>query len=53
MICTLTSLDQEVGLALGGQAREKQLRAVFEEAGFTRLERATETPFNLVFEARP
>lgn len=53
MLCTPASLDQEVGLALGAQAGEKRLRAVFEEAGFARFKRATETPFNLVFEARP
>ena len=53
VICTPSSLDQEVGLALGAQAGEEQLRAVAEEAGFTRFRRATETPFNLVLEARP
>jgi len=53
VICTPSSLDQEVGLALGAQAGEERLRAVAEEAGFTRFRRATETPFNLVLEARP
>jgi 2-polyprenyl-3-methyl-5-hydroxy-6-metoxy-1,4-benzoquinol methylase len=53
LICTPSSLDQEVGLALGAQAGEDQLRAVAEEAGFSRFRRATETPFNLVLEARP
>lgn len=53
MICTPASLDQEVGLALGAQAGEARLRKVAEEAGFTRFRRATETPFNLVLEARP
>ena len=53
MLCTPASLDQEVGLALGAQAGERRLRAAFEEAGFTRFRRATETPFNLIFEARP
>lgn len=52
VICTPCSLDQEVGLALGAQAGEDRLRAVAEEAGFTRFRRATETPFNLVLEAR-
>jgi hypothetical protein len=42
-----------VGLALGAQAGEARLRKVVEEAGFTRFRRATETPFNLVFEVRP
>jgi ubiquinone/menaquinone biosynthesis C-methylase UbiE len=53
MVCTPSSLSQEVGLALGAQAGEKRLRAVLSEAGFTRLRRATETPFNMVLEARP
>jgi len=53
LVCTPSSLDQEVGLALGAQAGEERLRAVAEEAGFTRFRRATETPFNLVLEARP
>ena len=53
MICTPASRAQEVGLALGAQAGEARLRAVVTEAGFTRFRRATETPFNLVLEARP
>lgn len=53
MICTPASLSQEVGLGLGAQAGEARLRKVVEEAGFTRFRRATETPFNLVFEVRP
>jgi SAM-dependent methyltransferase len=51
-ICTPNSLSQEVGLGLGAQAGEARLRRVFEEAGFRRFRRATETPFNLVLEAR-
>jgi hypothetical protein len=52
MICTPASLDQEVGLGLGAQAGEKRLRQVATDAGFSQFRRATETPFNLVFEAR-
>jgi SAM-dependent methyltransferase len=52
-VCTPNSLSQEVGLGLGAQAGEAKLRAVFEEAGFSRFRRATETPMNLVFEAKP
>lgn len=52
MICTPASRSQEVGLALGAQAGEARLKKVAEEAGFSRFRRATETPFNLVFEAR-
>jgi SAM-dependent methyltransferase len=53
MICTPASLSQEVGLALGAQAGEERLTEVLEEGGFTRVRRATETPFNLILEARP
>ena len=53
LICTPASLSQEGGLGLGAQAGEGRLRDVVLEGGFTRFHRATETPFNLVFEARP
>jgi ubiquinone/menaquinone biosynthesis C-methylase UbiE len=53
MVCTPASRDQEVGLALGAQAGEARLRGVVTDGGFTRFRRATETPFNLVLEARP
>ena len=53
MICTPASRAQEVGLALGAQAGEARIREVVTAGGFTRFRRATETPFNLVFEARP
>jgi SAM-dependent methyltransferase len=53
LVCTPSSLDQEVGLALGAQAGEARLAEVAREAGFTRFRRATETPFNLILEARP
>jgi 2-polyprenyl-3-methyl-5-hydroxy-6-metoxy-1,4-benzoquinol methylase len=53
VICTPASRAQEVALCLGAQAGEERLRQVVKEAGFTRFRRATQTPFNLVFEARP
>jgi len=53
MICTPASLAQEVGTALGAQAGEESIRKVVTAAGFSRFRRAAETPFNLVFEARP
>jgi len=53
LICTPASLSQEVGLALGAQAGEARMREVVTKGGFTRFRRASETPFNLVFEARP
>ena len=51
-VCTPSSLSQEVGAALGAQAGEKKLREVVTSGGFTKFRRATETPFNLVLEAR-
>jgi SAM-dependent methyltransferase len=53
LVCTPASLSQEVGLALGAQAGEARMREVVTQGGFTRFRRASETPFNLVFEARP
>ena len=53
LLCTPASLSQEVGLALGAQAGEKRLKQVVTAGGFTRFRRATQTPFNLIFEARP
>jgi 2-polyprenyl-3-methyl-5-hydroxy-6-metoxy-1,4-benzoquinol methylase len=53
LLCTPASLSQEVGLALGAQAGEKRLQAVVSAGGFASFRRATQTPFNLVFEARP
>jgi hypothetical protein len=52
MICTPASLAQEVGLGLGAQAGEARLREVVMSGGFPHFKRATETPFNLIFEAR-
>jgi SAM-dependent methyltransferase len=52
VICTPASLDQEVGLALGAQAGQARLTEVIQEGGFTHVRRATETPFNIVLEAR-
>jgi 2-polyprenyl-3-methyl-5-hydroxy-6-metoxy-1,4-benzoquinol methylase len=51
-ICTPNSLSQDVALGLGAQAGEARLRAVFEEAGFSRFRKAAETPLNLILEAR-
>lgn len=53
MLCVPHSLSQR-GPALGAQAGEGRLREVIVTGGgFSRLRRATETPFNLVLEARP
>jgi len=51
MLCTPASLSQEVGLALGAQAGEARLSKVMRSAGFSKVRRAAETPFNIVLEA--
>ena len=52
-ICVPVSLARN-GPALGAQAGEARLReVVVNGGGFSRFRRATETPFNLVLEARP
>jgi hypothetical protein len=48
-----TSLAQEIGTALGAQAGEAKLREVISKGGFTRIRPVTETPFNMILEARP
>jgi SAM-dependent methyltransferase len=53
LLCTPCSRSQEVGLCLGAQAGEARIREVVTSAGFKRFRRATETPFNIVYEARP
>jgi SAM-dependent methyltransferase len=52
-LCVPNSLSQDVGLALGAQAGQKRIRDVVTAAGFTRFRKIGETPFNLVYEARP
>jgi len=53
LLCTPCSRSQEVGLCLGAQAGETRIREIVTSAGFSRFRRATETPFNIVYEARP
>ena len=53
LLCTPCSRSQEIGACLGAQAGEKRIGDVVSSAGFTRFRRATETPFNIVYEARP
>jgi 2-polyprenyl-3-methyl-5-hydroxy-6-metoxy-1,4-benzoquinol methylase len=53
LLCTPASLSQEVGLALGAQAGEARIREIVTGAGFSRFRRVAETPFNMVFEAKP
>jgi SAM-dependent methyltransferase len=53
LLCTPCSRSQEVGLCLGAQAGEARIQQVVRSAGFSRFRRATETPFNIIYEARP
>ncbi len=53
LLCTPCAKSQEGGHTLGAQAGEARIREVVTAAGFTRFRRAAETPFNLVYEARP
>ena len=52
MIYTQAALAQPGGHALGAQAGEVRLRAVVEEAGFTRRRRVAETPVYMAIEVR-
>ncbi len=52
-LCVPCSLNQEVGLALGAQAGEARLKEAITSGGFSRFNKAAETPFNLILEARP
>ncbi len=52
LVCTPNALATG-GEALGTIATERDLREVATAGGFSRFRRATETPFNRIFEARP
>jgi SAM-dependent methyltransferase len=53
LVCVPVSLAQN-GPALGAQAGERRLREIMiDQAGFSTMRRAAETPFNIVLEARP
>jgi len=53
LLCVPNAMSQAGGYTLGAQAGEAAIRQLVTDAGFTRFRRATETPFNLIFEARP
>ncbi len=53
LLCTPCSRSQEVGLCLGAQSGEARIREVVTGGGFSRFRRVAETPFNIVYEARP
>jgi len=52
-LCVPNAMSQPGGYALGAQAGEAAIRRVATDAGFTRFRRVAETPFNIVYEARP
>lgn len=52
-ICTPAAQAQSGGFALGAQVPEAVIAELVSDAGFSRFRRATETPFNRVFEVRP
>ena len=52
VVCVPASLNEN-GPALGAQAGEEKIREIVMSAGFSKFRRATQTPFNLVLEARP
>jgi hypothetical protein len=52
MICVPNSVADN-GPALGAQAGEKRIKEIAEKAGFTKFKRASQTPFNIVYEAKP
>ena len=52
-ICTPAAEAQRGGFALGNQVSDEEWRTLLTTAGFGRFRRATETPFNRVFEVRP
>jgi SAM-dependent methyltransferase len=52
-LCVPNALSQDGGYSLGAQAGEEPVRRLATDAGFTRFRRVAETPFNIVYEARP
>jgi ubiquinone/menaquinone biosynthesis C-methylase UbiE len=53
LLCVPNALSQPGGYSLGAQAGEQAIAELVAKAGFTRFRRAAETPFNIVYEARP
>ena len=53
LLCVPNAISQAGGYTLGAQAGEAAIRQLVTDAGFTRFRRAAETPFNLIYEARP
>ena len=53
LLCVPNAMAQAGGYTLGAQAGQAAIRQIVTDAGFTRFRRAAETPFNLIYEARP
>ncbi len=52
-LCCPSAKSQSGGYVLGAQSGEPRMREVAGKAGLTRFRRAAETPFNIIYEARP
>jgi hypothetical protein len=52
LVCVPNSLADN-GPALGAQAGEKKIKEIAEAAGFTKFRRTIQTPFNIIYEAKP
>lgn len=52
-LCCAHAISENGTHVLGAQAGEARLAQVCREAGFSRVRRAAQTPFNLILEARP
>jgi len=53
LLCLPNARSQAGGVMLGAQAGEAAIRSVVLGAGFSAFRRAAQTPFNLVYEAKP
>ena len=52
-LCVPNALSQPGGYSLGAQAGQRAIADIVSQASFSRFRRAAETPFNVVYEARP
>ena len=52
IVCVPASLSEN-GPAVGIQSGEQRIIEIIKSGGFSKLKRAIQTPFNLVFEAKP
>ena len=51
-LCCAHAISEEGTHVLGAQAGETRLTQVCREAGFARIRKAAETPFNMILEVR-